>query len=75
MPVYLVSDIDVPVPEEVGKLGDLHAPREHRGCEGSPCVRTRRVQRIGVAIRAGRIRVVRFALVVMSGVAIPAAAV
>ena len=30
MPVYLVSDVDVPMPEEVSKFGDLDATREHR---------------------------------------------
>ena len=34
MAVHLVSDVDVPVPEEVSKFGDLHPPREHGGCEG-----------------------------------------
>ena len=34
MPVHLVSDVDVPMPKEVSKLGDLHATREHRGSEG-----------------------------------------
>ena len=34
MPVHLVSDVDVPMPEEVGKFGDLHSTREHRGSEG-----------------------------------------
>ena len=34
MPVHLVSDVDVPMPEEVSKLGDLHATSEHRGSEG-----------------------------------------
>ena len=36
MPVHLVSNVDVPVPEEVSKLGDLHPPREHRGGESVP---------------------------------------
>ena len=34
MPVHLVRHVDIPVPEEVSKLGDLHATREHRGSEG-----------------------------------------
>ena len=31
-----MRNIDVAVPEEVGKLGDLNPPREHRGSEGMP---------------------------------------
>jgi hypothetical protein len=53
----------------VGPIGD-----EQRG-EVVPSFRSRRVQSICVAIRAGRIRVVKFASVMMSRVAIPAAAV
>jgi DDE superfamily endonuclease len=30
MPVYLVGHVDVSMPKEVGKLGDLDASREHR---------------------------------------------
>ena len=36
MPVHLVSDVDVPMSEEVSKFGDLDATREHGGCEGVP---------------------------------------
>jgi hypothetical protein len=43
--------------------------------QAAACVRTCRVQRICVVIRAGIIRVVKFALVMAPGVAIPAAAV
>ena len=41
MPVYLVSHVDVPMAEEVGKFGDLDASREHR-------------RRVGVAQRVRR---------------------
>ena len=34
MPVHLVRNVDVPMPEEVSKFGDLDATREHRGSEG-----------------------------------------
>jgi hypothetical protein len=33
MPVHLMGNVDVPMPKEVGKLGDLHPTREHRGSE------------------------------------------
>ena len=36
MPVRLVSNVDIPVPKEVGKLSDLNPPRKHRGRVGVP---------------------------------------
>jgi hypothetical protein len=54
---------------------DAAGPVGQRDREGAACVRTCRVQRICVVIRAGIIRVVKFALVMAPGVAIPAAAV
>jgi len=47
---------------------------ERGGNERMPSFRSRRVLRICVVIRAGGIRVVKFAPVMMSRVAIPAAA-
>ena len=69
------SDGDAGVAEQHGYDRDRGpGPLELDGVS-VPSVRSRRVQKICVAIRAGAIRVVNFASLVVPGVAIPAVAV